>query len=82
VLGEAEQGDSFGNAPTILPIRHNDYNDPVTGVPFERYGQVLNGAIEVLPGSVNGTSTAGIQMLGGAQMAGGSDTFYAGWTVG
>jgi len=51
-------------------------------VPLETFGNVQIGAIETLPGTVNGVSAAGSRMLGGAPMAGGADPFDAGWSLG
>jgi hypothetical protein len=51
-------------------------------VPLETFGNIQTGAIETLPGTVNGVSAAGSRMLGGAQMAGGANTFDAGWSLG
>jgi hypothetical protein len=51
-------------------------------VPLETFGNIQAGAIETLPGTVNGVSAVGGRMLGGAQMAGGGNMFEAGWSLG
>jgi hypothetical protein len=66
----------------LPPIRHNHFSGLIIGVPLETFGNVQTGAVETLPGTVNGVSAASSQMLGGVQMAGGANTFDTGWSLG